>query len=204
VPRSATDSGVWAPAAARISRIRRPSRVTQAAGGWGEEPPATGPGAGASPAAPRAGELEGWSPEGLEGPVRVAPATAVAGSGRADAPPLSPAQGAGERGSPSSSTTPSRSSKRRSRRGNLPAIHRGIGAAMDVRRGTARSWRGWPAAPTVQPAYGAGEPFSRATMGPAAPHQRPPAERLEATACLGWLGRLPDAGTGGQPDRSWR
>ena len=27
-------------------------------------------------------------------------------------------------------------------------------------------------------------------MGPAAPHQRPPAERLEAAACLGWLGRL--------------
>ena len=27
-------------------------------------------------------------------------------------------------------------------------------------------------------------------MEPAAPHQRPPAERLEAAACLGWLGRL--------------
>jgi len=27
-------------------------------------------------------------------------------------------------------------------------------------------------------------------MRPAAPHQRPPAERLEAAACLGWLGRL--------------
>ena len=27
-------------------------------------------------------------------------------------------------------------------------------------------------------------------MGPAAPHQRPLAERLEAAACLGWLGHL--------------
>ncbi|MEY4807882.1 MAG: hypothetical protein RLZZ206_2271, partial [Cyanobacteriota bacterium] len=186
---------------------RRPSRVTQAAGGWGEEPPATGAGAGASPAAPRAGGLEGWSPVGLEGlvgPFGVGPATAAAGSGLADAPPLSPAQGAGERDNPSSSTSPSSGSKRRSRRGNRPAIHRGIGAAIDVRRGTARSWRGWPAAPTVQAAYVAGEPFSRPTMRPAAPHQRPPAERLEAAACLGWLGRLPDAGTGGQPGRSWR